>query len=181
MLEPEFETYTQLDRIKNVLDQYASLENILDSHSGLEFIVNCYLVSVGFRPLFYSDNYGKVTVFSENLLQQAMELFPELTFSRAEFKNVYVHHPLLKLDHKNQKELGALLNFIDFIDLNNLPENQVLVSFSCGYKQVLFNFPLTGYILRGSTQVSQVANKVFQMRMLLRSLNVRVSAEIGPK
>jgi hypothetical protein len=165
------DVYSQLSQIQNVMDQYASLE-YSKAQSGLEFIVNCYLVAVGFRPVFLSDVWHKDLNFHESLIQQSAILFPQLSFYR-DGNYTYIHHPLLKFEIGNDKELGALLNFIDFIDLDNKPEDTKTVEFVFNYKNVT-GVTLTSYIIRGSTSVNQVTNKLFQLNLLLKNINVQL-------
>lgn len=177
-LQRIYDAQNQRSQIQNVMDQYASLEDQSKSSIALQFIINSYLVAVGFRPLFASDTWSRDEIFWENLIQQAIRLFPQLSFYRQN-KHTYVHHPLLMFEYENDKELGALLNFIDLVDLNNKPEDKNSVGFLCSYKNVK-NIILTSYIIRGSTQVSKITNKVFQMRLLLKNLNVKVQAQVEP-
>jgi hypothetical protein len=114
-----------------------------------------------------------------NLLFQAETLFPQLTFRREKNFHVYIHHPLLVLEYKDNKEFGALLNFIDPMNPYPVPDFSTTVEFSCGYKNIV-DAPLTGYVILGSTQVKEINNKILQMRLLLKSINVRISTTIEP-
>ena len=160
-------------------------EYTLDKYkSGLAlgFIINSYLVAVGFRPLFFSDTWSLDVQFWEKVISDTKYLFPQLTFYR-NGNFTYVHHPLLLFDADaiSDKELGALLNFIDFVDLNNKAEYRSSVGFICEYRNAKdIPIPILGYIIHGSTQVSQVTNKVVQLRLLLKNINVNVYARVDP-
>jgi hypothetical protein len=174
----EYYTQDQTSRIKSVLDEYVSLGPLsLNVYLALEFIINCYLIAVGFRPLFFSDNRSLNAEFWESVIYQAKTLFPQLTFYRKSPQHIFIHHPLLIVDYNDYgKNLGSLLNFITPLDIGERTGSSI--NFFCGYKNIN-NIPLTGYFIHGSTQVNEITNKLFQMQLLLKNLNVRVSVEFN--
>ena len=167
---------SQISQIKHLLNTYLGFNNNKEKYA-IEFILNSYLVAVGFRPLFLEDMFLHDVNYQETYIQQTMLLFPQLSFDRVD-RFVYVHHPLLQLDiAASDRDLGALLNFIDFIDLKNPPADKRSVIFFCQYQNVQ-DIILTSYMIYESTQLDQINNKVFQLELLLKPLDVHVYAQI---
>jgi len=143
----------------------------------ISFIINCYLVAVGFRPLFIDDSLSHDRKFIDTLIPESQSLFPTLLF---EYKGsfLYVHQSILEIKYHTSKELGALLNYIDPIDVNLPPENKKRINFYFHYKG-LTDIDLMTYVIRGTTQIDTITNKILQLNLLLDPFNIIIEFRVS--
>lgn len=149
------------------------LDSYLTSLDALDFIINCYLVAVGYRPL-YSAN---VPVENEKLVVKTASVFPSLKFS-GRYPNFLVHNSLWIPNHQTDREFGALLNYTEVIEIKTDTSQKNLLLWWAFYRNT--KIPLNQHLVFGTTQVSQITNKVIELRLLLKPLNVNIVVELDP-
>lgn len=162
-----------IKRIQNLLDIH------LEDREAIEIIVETYLIAVGFRPLYL---LGREEFFVpyRNLLDDLENIFPSLIFSIQD-GIISCHHRIWTPDPEDiqdDKILGSLLRYEDPIRLRQKPSDVSTQSWYIEYKKVRHG--LSGYIILGTTSVSQLTNKLISLRALLSPLNIKITVELDP-
>ncbi len=145
------------------------LDSYLASPEALSFIINSYLVAVGYRPLYSVDIRDESQL--NELIRRVAPVFPSLTFTGALVHNVY-----WTPNYKTHREMGTLLNYPESIDIQSSTSEKNLLLLWALYKNV--KIPLNQHLVLGTTQVSQLTNRLIELRLLLKPLNVLPSMEL---
>jgi hypothetical protein len=154
-----------------------TLDSFIESPQLQAIVINCYLVAVGYRPLYLPSPTFDSDI-TDGVILDVVKPFTTLSVTRLGDNYLLVHNKLYAPNYSSHKELGALLNYPDPFDISKNTSEKIHVATWGHYKNV--RIPINQYLVTSNTQVSQITNRLLEMRLLLKAVNVQITIEVAP-
>lgn len=152
------------------------LEKYIEHYYAREFIINCYLVAIGFRPLYLLSPPTRPPYFSA-LVKETLNIFPSLVTRN---KRSIIHNRLWSPPHdlyENTIRLGTLLRYEEALDMDFSYPQRGAMNWR-GWYDNKHQIYLWANIVLPSTQLSQITNTFISLSALLGPLGIDITAEL---